>query len=210
MNMKNLALIGLLGGAVAGALQAQEVPRFTFGAGAGFTEPQRSFGRYTDVGWNVGGGAGINFNSWVSALLDVNFNSMGINSATLANFGAPGGTVQVWSFTVDPQVHVMRTHGVDIYITGGGGLYRRQDQLTTPAAGFAPYFGPFGGFFNVPVIGNEVLASYSVNKPGADLGAGISFGSKWRAKFYAEARYNRIFTNYGVTDYIPVTFGVRF
>ncbi len=69
--------------------------------------------------------------------------------------------------------------------------------------------GPFG-FFNVPVVGNQVLSSYSVNRPGANLGAGIAFGSKWRAKFYAEARYHRMFTDNGVTDFLPVTFGVRF
>jgi len=54
-----------------------------------------------------------------------------------------------------------------------------------------------------------VLASYSINKPGFDAGAGVSFGSRWRAKFYAEARYNRMFANGPDTDFIPVTFGVR-
>jgi hypothetical protein len=37
----------------------------------------------------------------------------------------------------------------------------------------------------------------------------MSFGTKWHAKFYAEARYNRMFTNGPDTDFIPVTFGVR-
>jgi hypothetical protein len=83
------------------------------------------------------------------------------------------------------------------------------EHLTAPVAGFAPGIGPFG-FFNVPFVGNQVLASYSVNRPGFDFGAGVNLGSKWRAKFFAEARYNRMFTSYGVTDYVPVTFGVRF
>ena len=207
--MRKIVFIALFGIGAAGALEAQEVPPFTFTAGAGFTVPQRSFGRYTDIGYTVGGGAGFNFNPWLSALLDVNFNNMGINSNTLANFGAPGGTVRIWSFTIDPEVHVLRTHGLDVYLTGGGGLYRREDQLTTPAAGLAPFVSPFGFFF-APVVGNQVLASYSVNKPGFNLGAGVDLGSKWHMKFYAEARYNRMFTNNGVTDYIPVTFGVRF
>lgn len=54
-----------------------------------------------------------------------------------------------------------------------------------------------------------VAASYSVNKPGVDVGAGVEFGSKWHGNFFAEARYNRIYTNPFPTDYVPVTFGFR-
>jgi hypothetical protein len=108
------------------------------------------------------------------------------------------------SFTLDPVVHVAHHSHVDFYLTGGGGLYHRYDDLTAPAGGFFPV-----GFFNVPYFGNEVLASYSINKPGFNAGAGMSFGTKWQAKFYAEARYNRMFTNGPDTDFIPVTFGVR-
>jgi opacity protein-like surface antigen len=207
--MKKITLVAAIAILTAGAIQAQEAPPFTFNLGAGFVEPIGTFGRYNDTGWNVQGGAGFNFNQWASLMLDANFNNMGINSTTLNNFGAPGGTVQIWSFTVDPVVHLTGQRKLDVYVTGGGGLYRREDQLTAPTAGFEPVFGPFG-FFNVPVVGNQVLASYSVNRPGFDLGAGVNLGSKWRAKFYAEARYNRMFTEFGVTDYIPVTFGIRF
>lgn len=206
MKTTYISLIGIL---AVGALHAQEVPPLSFSLGAGFTEPMRSTGSYTDVGWTLQAGAGFNFGPYFSAMVDANYNQLGISGATLSQLGAPGGTVSIWSFTLDPVVHVIRKKGVDVYITGGGGLYRREDQLTTPSVGFAGGFGPFG-YFNVPVVGNQVLSSYSVNRPGADLGLGVAFGSKWRAKFYAEARYNRMFTNYGVTDYLPVTFGVRF
>lgn len=203
--MKTSQLVCLFGIAAAGVLQAQEVPPFTFNVGAGFTNPIGTFGRYNDAGYNVQGGAGFNFTQWASLMVDVQFNNMGINSATLYNLGAPGGTDQIWSFTLDPVVHLTGKRRFDLYITGGGGDYRLQEQLTAPAGGFVPT--PFGGF---PVFGNYVLSSYSVNKPGFDAGVGVNIGSKWRAKFYAEAKYNRVFTNYGVTDFIPVTFGVRF
>jgi hypothetical protein len=49
-----------------------------------------------------------------------------------------------------------------------------------------------------------------VNKPGVDVGMGIAVGSKWRGKFYAEAKYNRIFLSGPFhMDYVPVTFGYR-
>jgi hypothetical protein len=71
-------------------------------------------------------------------------------------------------------------------------------------------FDPFFGFFSAEVPTTQVLSSYSVNKPGANIGAGIAFGTKWRAKVYAEARYNHIFMSNGQrTDFVPVTFGIR-
>lgn len=203
--MSKTTFVGLFGILAAGMLQAQEVPPFTFNIGAGFTSPIGTFGRYNDIGWDVQGGAGFNFNQWASLMVDAQFNNFGINSNTLSSLRAPGGTDQIWSFTLDPVIHLTGKRRFDVYITGGGGLYRLQEQLTAPAGGFV--YTPFGGF---PEFGNYVLSSYSVNKPGFDAGAGVNIGSKWRAKFYAEARYNRVYTEYGVTDYIPVTFGVRF
>jgi hypothetical protein len=141
-------------------------------------------------------------------MLDFNYSSMGINSATLTNLGAPGGGVHIMSFTVDPIVRIHQKGPVDFYLIGDGGLYHRYDDLTTPAVGFAPVVTPLG-FFKAPYVGNQVLASYSINKPGFDGGAGVSFGARWHAKFYAEARYNRMFTSGSVPDFIPVTFGLR-
>jgi hypothetical protein len=69
----------------------------------------------------------------------------------------------------------------------------------------------FFGFYRFPVLTNQVLASYSVNKPGVNGGIGLSFGGYKRAKFYAEARYHRMFLGGDRhTDILPVTFGVRF
>jgi len=42
-----------------------------------------------------------------------------------------------------------------------------------------------------------------------DAGVGIAFGHKWGGRFFAEARYDRIFTGNYHTDYLPVTFGYR-
>jgi hypothetical protein len=206
--MRSTILISSLGMLAAGALYAQEVPPFSFAVGAGFTEPIGTAGRYLDVGWNAQAGAGYNFNSYLSAMLDFNFNNMGIDSGTLSNLGAPGGNTHIWSFTLDPVVHLNHKGPVDFYLVGGGGIYHRYDQLTAPTVGFGPVVTPFG-FFNAPIAGETVLASYSINKPGFDAGAGVSFGTRWHAKFYAEARYNRMFSNGPDTDFIPVTFGVR-
>jgi len=49
-----------------------------------------------------------------------------------------------------------------------------------------------------------------VNKPGVDIGLGFAVGTKWHGKFYAQAKYDKIFLGvYYHTDYVPVTFGYR-
>jgi opacity protein-like surface antigen len=203
--MKQITFVSCLAILAAGVLDAQELPPFSFAFGGGYTSSLGSSGRYLDNGWNVQVGAGYNFNSYLGVMLDANYTGMGINSTTLANLGAQGGNVNVLSFTVDPIVHLHRKGPVDFYLVGGGGLYHRYDDLTAPTVGYIPVSTPFG-LFNAPVMG--ALTSSSVNKPGFDGGAGISFGTKWHAKLYAEARYNRMLTS-RPTDFIPVTFGIR-
>jgi hypothetical protein len=72
-------------------------------------------------------------------------------------------------------------------------------------------FNPFFGFYETAVPTTEVLSSYSVNKPGVDIGAGVGLGGFHGAKLFAEARYHRIFMGNSDrhVDYVPVTFGIR-
>ena len=188
---------------------SQEGSRFSFSGGGGFTQPVGNAGRNLDLGWNVRGGLGYKFSDYVGANLNVGYDSMGINSTTLSNLGVPGGDVHILSATVDPIVH-LNPHGhVDFYLTGGGGLFHWYQQFTQPTVAVVPAFNPFFGFFNTAVPANQVLSSYSVNKPGIDIGAGLAFGAIGHGKFFAEARYDHIFMTGSHVDYIPVTFGFR-
>jgi len=207
--MKTLALATGLGMLAMGAASAQEVSHLAFSVGAGFTTPVGNTGRQLDDGWNIGGGFGMNFSPYVGALIDLDYNSFGINSGTLANIGVPGGGLHVFSATLDPIVHLNPKGRVDVYVTGGGGLFHRYQDFTAPSVGVATGFDPFFGFYPVAVPTTLILSSYSVNKPGIDVGAGIAFGSKWHGKFFAEAKYDRIFMGQYHTDYVPVTFGFR-
>ena len=206
MRTLSIALIAIFGGVLT---YAQEGPRFSFGLGAGYTQPVGNTGRNLDYGWNVRGSVGYKFSDTLGANLNLGLDSMGINSTTLANVGVPGGNVRIFSATVDPVVH-LNPHGhVDFYLTGGGGFFRWYQQFTQPTVAVVPGFNPFFGFFNAAVPATQVLSSYSVNKPGVDIGAGIAFGSLHHGKFFAEARYDHIFMTGSHVDYIPVTFGFR-
>jgi hypothetical protein len=164
-----------------------------------------------DTGWNIDMGAGVNVNSVLGVMLQANYNEMGIGSNVLNNLGFAGGGVHTWAFTLDPVVHLTPHSKVDVYAIGGAGLYHRTQEFTQPGISSFVGFDPFFGFYTADVPVEQVVASYTVNKPGVNIGMGLGFGGWRSAKFYAEARYHRIFiTGDRHTDYIPVTFGVRF
>jgi len=190
--------------------QAQEMNRFTFNAGVGFTQSLGASGRRLDIGPSLQAGAGMNFTPRFGAVLQFDYNWQGINSTTLNQTGFPGGQVRTWDFTLNPIIHVWPHGPVDAYLIGGGGIYHRTQEFTAPTAATITAFDPFFGFYQAAVPATQVLSSYSVMKPGVNFGAGVAFGTRWHAKMYAEARFHRVFLgNDRYTDYVPVTFGVR-
>ena len=209
--MKGLAATASLLLLFSGALSAQEYSHFTFSGGGGFTQPVGNTGRQLDTEWNIQGGAGVNFSQYFGTVVQLQYDRMGVNSFTLNNLGFPGGDLSVFSATIDPIVHLTPRGHADVYLIGGGGWYRRNQEFTAPSVATVTAFNPFFGFYLANVPSNVVLAQYSVNKPGVNGGMGVAFGSMWGGKFFAEARYHRILMgSYGHTDYIPVTFGFRY
>ena len=209
--MKRFALapcIGLLILASA-SLQAQEVQRYTFDVGAGFTNGLGTTGNNLDTGWNVGGGAGVNINNYLGVKLNLGYNSFGLSNSAITNLGVPGGAVKIFSARIDPVVHLNPKGHTDVYVTGGGGMYYQYQSFTQPTTTVAAVYNPFFGFFPAAGATSQSFNTYSVTKPGIDAGVGVAFGSKWHGKFFAEARYNRIFFSNSHTDFLPVTFGFR-
>jgi hypothetical protein len=208
--MKKFLIASSVGLLAAGFLSAQEFPRFTVDFGAGFTTPVGSTGSQLNTGWNIRGGAGMNFTSWLGAKINLGFDDLGISNGTLASLGVPGGSVHVFSATLDPVVHLTPHSHFDFYVTGGGGLFHWYQQFTAPTTAIVGVYNPFFGFYNAAVPATQILSSYSVNRPGTDIGAGVAFGSvRGHGKFFAEARYDHIYIAHSRADYIPVTFGFR-
>lgn len=207
--MKNLLLASGVGLLLVGALNAQETPRVAFNIGAGFTNPVGETGTRLNTGWNFDAGAGFNFGPYVGALVQFNDSQFNINGTTLNNLGFPGGDVNVWSLTLNPIVHTHPRGPLDLYFIGGGGLYHWRQEFTQPSVATFQGFDPFFGFFRTAVPADTVLTSYSVNKPGVNGGVGLSFGTKWHVKAYAEARYHRVIFGDRHADFLPVTFGLR-
>lgn len=206
-----ITVVSLMSGV---AVAQDELPRFTFNLGAGFTTPVQTAGERLDRGWNASLGAGMNFTPHLGALVEVNYNRMGINQGTLNSIGFPDGNVSVWSATLNPIIHLTPRRAVDAYLIGGGGFYQWRNQFTQPTVqtftGFDPFFGVF---YPVAVPVNQVLTEYNVNKFGFNGGLGLAFGAPGlgKGKFYSEARFHRMLLGANrYVDMIPVTFGFRF
>ncbi len=207
-------------------------------AGAGFTapigndtHPYESPGWNVNEtwGWNVNVGGGWNFTKHFGALLEYTFDKQKIPGDTLSTIYAQanadgagltyplGGNVNTWSFTVDPIYYVPVTHRSGVYVTGGGGFYRKVANFTEPQLEEECYYYYCGYGY-----GNATAAHSSSNQGGINAGFGLywkAFGEDSNAKFYAETRYVWVDSPVasdkdpfggGTEGLIPVTVGIRF
>ncbi len=200
----------LFGICLIAALPGIAQTQFTGFVGAGPTVPLNPLAQRTsNVGWDISAGAGVT-GKHAGIMLDFLYNDTGINGSTLSQVGAPQGNIHTWGFTLDPVLHVTQEGPVDLYVTGGGGIYHRNIEFSQPGYAEVGFFSPWFGYYPGVIGVNQVLASYSVYKGGVDGGVGMSvrLGSS-HVKVFAEARYHYIFTSPTATTMIPVTVGLR-
>jgi hypothetical protein len=197
----------------------------TFEGGGGFNAPTSDSSDYITWGGNFTLGAGYRFNKYVSGLVEYQFIDDKLPGALIAETGANGGNAHIWSFTVDPVIDLMPGRTNDVYVTGGGGFYRKVTNFTDPqAVEYCSYFYCSIG------TQNEVVGHFSSNQGGWSVGAGFThklggrFNPGEKTKLFAEARYLVVDTpavlsnpnGLGTTSVaaetklVPVTFGVRF
>lgn len=193
---------------------------WTFEAGAGFNAPESSSITY---GGNFTLGAGLNFSKWLSGMIEYQFIDDKLPGYLIAETGANGGYAHIWSFTVDPVIHLMPKATNGVYITGGGGFYRKVTSFTDPVeTEYCYYFCEVG---YVPTV----VGHFSSNQGGYSIGAGFEhrIGGSYsdsNTRLFVEARYLKVLSPASVsspnglgttavdadTKMIPVTLGVRF
>jgi hypothetical protein len=195
----------------------------SFEAGGGFNAPSNSSSNDITWGGNFTVGAGYRFSQMLSAVIEYQFIDSKIPGALIAEAGATGGYDHIWSFTVDPVVDLFPKRSNDVYVTGGGGFYRKVTSFTDPEpTEFCSYFYCGVGYENA------VVGHFSSNQGGFNIGGGFQhrLGGMYgegRAKLFAEARFLDVLspaittsanglgtTSVGSdTKIVPVTFGVR-
>jgi hypothetical protein len=196
------------------SLSAQVLDRLSFNVGGGLSEPVLNTAKNVNYGTNLQGGVGYNFSPRLGVMVETEYDSFTITKSALSTLGVPngfpGGHVHTRSFTLQPIWHLHPKGTWDVYATGGGGFYERSQQLTASTVANATGYNPFFGFNTPGSPASEIALSYTVVKPGVDIGAGISLKVKWRFKLYAEVKYNHVFMgSLGHMDYLPVSMGVR-
>jgi hypothetical protein len=193
---------------------------WAFEASGGFNAPESN-----SITW--GGqftvGAGLKFNKYLSTLVEYQFLDSKLPGYLIAEAGANGGYAHIWSFTIDPVVDLMPKATNDVYVTGGGGFYRKVTSFTDPEETEYCYY-----FCEIGTV-NAVVGHFSSNQGGINFGAGFQhrlggMSGDGNMKLFAEARYVDVFSpavvgsanGLGVTSVaantkvIPVSVGIRF
>jgi hypothetical protein len=193
--------------------------------GGGFNAPTSDSAPYISWGGNFTVGAGYNFTPRLALMAEYQFIDAKLPGHIIADAGADGGNAHIWSFTLNPVVSLFPKAKNDVYITGGGGFYRKMTNFTLPEDGI--YCDYYYGCYNY--TSNVVAGHFSSNQGGVNIGMGYQrrLAGAYRdsrMKLFAEARYLHVFTPamtvqpaeylYPVsvgegTTIIPVTFGVR-
>jgi hypothetical protein len=193
--------------------------------GGGFDPPTSDSSKYISTGYNINVGGGMHMGHGVSLLIEYQFIRSGLPSAIVAQAGSDGGNVHLWSLGLEPVIDLMPHHNTSVYVTGGGGFYRKVTNFTVQTLTTYCYY-----FYCGPGYTTQTAGHFSSNQGGWNVGGGIShrfagmYGDGKMAVF-AEARYldvnspaviNQSANGLGNTTIgagtklIPITFGLRF
>jgi hypothetical protein len=167
----------------------------TFEAGGGANAPAGDKAYITWGGqFTVGGG--VRFNKRLATLIEYQFIDDKLPGKIIAEAGAQGGHAHIWSFTVDPVFDLFPKASNDVYVTGGGGFYRKVTSFTDAQPGFyCDYFYGCGTVYTQQVVGH-----FSSNQGGFNVGGGYQhrFGSLYddesHTAFFAEVRFVDVLT----------------
>jgi outer membrane protein with beta-barrel domain len=186
--------------------------RLTFEGGGGFNAPIGNDSPVITWGGNFTVGGGYRFDKRVSVLAEYQFMDNKLPGGLISDAGAQGGHAHIWSLTLDPVIDLFPSRKNDIYVTGGGGFYRKVTSFTDPEEVEQCYYFCEIGTENV------VVSHFSSNQGGLNFGVGITHkvGGDEHLKAFAEVRYVWLNTpgigspdGLGSTELLPVTLGVR-
>jgi len=193
--------------------------KLAFEVGGGFNAPAPDSADYISWGGHFNLGAGYRFSPYVTMLAEYEFIDDKLPGHIIAQTGADGGNAHIWSLTAKPIITLNPKSTYNVYLTGGGGFYRKVTNFTDPVlAYYCDYY-----YCSVGTT-NQVIGHFSSNQGGWSGGMGIQrhVGDS-RMKLFLEARYLEIETpavttqpnGLGTvtvgsgTSLLPVTFGVR-
>jgi len=192
--------------------------RFSFELGGGGNAPVGDSSRYITWGGQFVTGAGYRFSPMFSTLVEFQYIYDKLPGDIIAQTGADGGHADIWSFTLAPVIDLTPHHRTSLYITGGGGFYRKITNFTNPVDVLYCYY-----YYCGITTENVVIGHFSSNQGGWNIGGGVGYRFIGNMQLYAETRYLDIFSPAVTTEpnglgrvsvgagtvLVPFTFGIR-
>jgi hypothetical protein len=214
------------GGAAAGQDYGSHHDMFShlaFEASGGANGPSGSTSNYQTWGGNFTVGGGLHFSQRFALLAEYQFLDDKLPGNLIAETGADGGHAHIWSLTLDPVVDLFPKATNSVYVTGGGGFYRKVTSFTDPQeAEYCSYY------YCGVTTENVVVGHFSSNQGGWNVGGGFThrvggISGDGKMKVFAEVRYEDVNTPAVVsspnglgtttvgsgTKVIPISLGVR-
>lgn len=188
MSMRVLKLVGFAGAlallpAIAGAQDARTI---SFGVMGGLSLPMGDLADGVESGYNITGSVYMPLAGKLKLRGDVGYESFaGKGSNNIAGFDF--NVLSVTGNVIFPLGMERAEGGIRPYLIGGGGLYR--------------------GTIKDNIVG--ISDSESSNDLGINVGGGFEFKLSGFTTF-AEARFVNVFGEDDSSNWIPITFGIRF
>jgi hypothetical protein len=218
--------LGSGGGAAAGQDYGSHRSLFrglAFEASGGANAPLGNSSNYVTWGGNFTAGGGLHFSRRFSLLAEYQFLDDKLPGNLIAETGASGGNAHIWSLTLDPVIDLFPKSTNSVYVTGGGGFYRKVTNFTDPEEQeYCDYY--YCGI----ATENVVIGHFSSNQGGWNVGGGFThrvggLSGDGQMKLFAEVRYLDVdtpavssspnglgTTTVGAgTKVLPISFGVR-
>jgi opacity protein-like surface antigen len=226
---------------VAAPAAAQDYKPVDVNFGFGWAIPSGDFGNTFDAGWNGGIGLTFNINEKLGIQGEYMYARMNGPDKDITVFPTPvAGAGSSGLIESNHQMHIgtfnlvykgqSQDRPVGGYVLGGGGIYHRLVQLTTPSVGYTTVCDPYWYVCYPALVSvDAIIGDRSSNDFGINFGGGVTFGRE--GKFYVEMRYHYV---YGKTvepaastlpaatatqtcsggcstnaSYFPITFGFR-
>jgi outer membrane protein with beta-barrel domain len=194
------ALFAVLVAAAPAAAQDYKPIDFNFGFGWAF--PTSEFGSHFDAGWNGGLGVTYNFTPRLGIQAEYMYTRMDGPEKTLLLSATPiAAALTNGILESNHQMHVgtfdliyktqSQEHPIGGYALGGGGIYHRVVQLTTPSVGYTTFCDPYYYVcYPAAVSVDTIIGDRSSNDFGINIGGGVTFGRE--GKFYVESRLHYV------------------
>jgi|SRR5436190_4948433 len=219
---------------------AQDYKPVGVNIGFGWTFPTADFKNSFDAGWNGTFGVAFNFNQHLGVQGEYIYSRMEGPEKTISLTATPVAAAATNGIIEsNHQMHIgsfnlvyrgeSKDHPIGGYVLGGGGIYHRIVQLTSPSVGYTTVCDPYWYVcYPAAVSVDSIIGDRSSNDFGIDFGGGVTFGRE--VKFFVETRYHYV---WGPTitpaastttadssarcsggcssnaSYYPLTFGVR-